>query len=237
MPSPPPDSSPSGNPAPLIEVFTLGPFETNTLLVRIPGVRSDGGQAASPTPGLCWVVDPSFDPDPLLDRLRGLNLRPAAVVLTHAHVDHIAGVADVLRAYPGTPVWIHPAEAGWLNDPLLNLSEMMGMPVTAPGPHRLLNDGEVLELGATPWSVLHTPGHSPGGITLHHAASAQAISGDLIMAGSIGRYDFPGADGHTLARSIRERIYTLPEGTRLYPGHGPTTTVGRERRTNPFVRP
>jgi glyoxylase-like metal-dependent hydrolase (beta-lactamase superfamily II) len=235
MPSPPQDPPPeSREPKPDIEVFTLGPFETNTLLVRPPA----GPQGMDPAgPGLCWVVDPSFGPAPVLRRMAELNVRPAAVVLTHAHVDHIAGVADVLRAYPGTPVWVHGAEAGWLNDPLLNLSAMMGMPVTAPGPHRLLADGDTLELGSTRWRVVHTPGHSPGGVVFYHAESGQALSGDAIFAGSIGRTDFPGSDPEELERSIRTRIYTLPDGTRLYPGHGPPTTVGREKRSNPFVRP
>ena len=232
MPSPPPDPPPTTRePKPEIEVFTLGPFETNTLLVRPPA----GGDQA--TPGLCWVVDPSFGPAPVLRRMAELNVRPAAVVLTHAHIDHIAGIADVLRAYPGTPVWLHAAESDWLGDPLLNLSAMMGMPVTAPGPHRLLADDEILELGPTRWRILHTPGHSPGGIVLHHAESGQAVSGDAIFAGSIGRTDFPGSDFATLERAIRTRIYTLPDETRLYPGHGPPTAVGREKRSNPFVRP
>lgn len=236
MPSPPPEPPEAPHePKPEIEIFTLGPFETNTLLVRPPAPAA----AAEPSsgPGFCWVVDPSFGPAPVLRRMAQLNLRPAAVVLTHAHVDHIAGVADILRAYPGTPVWVHAAEAEWLGDPLLNLSAMSGLSITAPGPHRLLAENEVLELGPTRWRVLHTPGHSPGGITLHHAESAQAICGDAIFAGSIGRTDFPGSDSATLERSIRTRIYTLPDQTRLYPGHGPPTTVGREKRSNPFVRP
>lgn len=232
-PPPPGPSAHPQEPTPEVESFPLGPFETNTLLIRLPGGAAEGPRAA---PGLCWVVDPSFQPAPVLQRMRKLNLRPAAVVLTHAHVDHIAGVDDILREFPGTPVWVHSDEAQWLSDPVLNLSEWSGVPVTAPGPHRLLSDGEVLELGPTRWRVIHTPGHSPGGITLYHAPSGQAISGDALFAGSIGRTDFPGSDFDTLERSIRERLYTLPDATRLYPGHGPTTTVGRERRSNPFVR-
>jgi glyoxylase-like metal-dependent hydrolase (beta-lactamase superfamily II) len=110
------------------------------------------------------------------------------------------------------------------------------MPVSAPGPDRLLRDGDVLRLGELDWRVLHTPGHSPGSITLHQPHLGVAIVGDALFAGSIGRTDFPGSDFDTLARSIRERLYTLPGSTRVLPGHGEPTTIARERAGNPFVR-
>lgn len=210
-----------------IECFTLGPFATNCYVVDI------GGPA-------CWIVDASFEPGELIEHVRERGLRPQAVVLTHAHVDHIAGVAEVRRAFPGTPVWIHGAEREWLNDPVLNLSAMMGMPVTSPGPDRELAEGEILKLGGagaeSTWKVIHTPGHSPGGITLWCEAEGLAIVGDSLFEGSIGRTDFPGSDHGTLMRSIREKLYVLPEATRVYPGHGGETTIGRERKSNPFVR-
>src|SRR5262245_7916707 len=129
--------------APVVECFTLGPYETNCYLVR----TQDG--AAS------WIVDAGFEPAPLIDRARTLRVVPSALVLTHAHLDHIAGVRDVLRAFPRTPVWIHEAEKEWLSDPELNLSIYAGIPVTAPGPDRTLTDGDTLELGPTHWRVLH----------------------------------------------------------------------------------
>ncbi len=209
-----------------IETFTLGPFETNCSLVV-----SDGE---------LWVVDASFDPQEMIERVRELGLLPKAIVLTHAHVDHIAGVADVRRAFPGTPVLIHGAEREWLSDPVLNLSAMMGQSITAPGPDGVLTDGQELELGSTRWKVLHTPGHSPGGVALYCAESGgttpMLIGGDALFAGSVGRTDFPGSDHDTLVSSIRTRLYTLPDQTIVYPGHGPTTTIGREKRTNPYVR-
>mgnify|MGYP001261761441 CR=1 FL=1 len=210
--------------SPTIETFTLGPWATNCYLIHEPG-RSD-----------CWVADASFEPEPLIARIRTLGLKPAALVLTHAHLDHIAGVAQVLSAFPGTPVWIHEAERAWLNDPEINLSAMIGMPVTAPGPDRVLTHGEVLDLCGHEWEVRHTPGHSPGGIALVHHASRRAITGDALFAGSIGRTDFPNSDFETLAGSIRTRLYTLPDDTIVLPGHGPATTTGREKRSNPFVR-
>lgn len=226
---------------PEVECVTLGPFETNCYVVSIPG---DAARA-------CWIVDASFEPEELIALIRGKGLRPVALVLTHAHVDHIAGIGEVRAAFPGLPILLHEAEREWLGDPVLNLSAMMAMDVTAPGPDRLLADGDRLELAGTTWDVLHTPGHSPGGITLHHAGwhgspsregshgsenRATALVGDTLFNGSIGRFDFPGSDEETLVRSIRDRLYALPDQTRVFPGHGPPTTIGREKRSNPFVR-
>lgn len=204
--------------------FALGPFETNCYVVAADGSAD------------CWIVDASFEPEPMIEHVGEAGLAPAALVLTHAHVDHIAGVSAVLAAFPGLPVWMHPAEAAWLNSPMLNLSEAMGAPVTAPGPDAPLEHGQRISLAGTSWTILHTPGHSPGGITLHCEAAGLAIVGDALFAGSIGRTDFPGSDFDTLAASIRDRLYTMPDETRVLPGHGPETTIGREKRSNPFVR-
>ncbi|MBL8999667.1 MAG: MBL fold metallo-hydrolase [Phycisphaerae bacterium] len=214
--------TPPGAESPIIDTFTLGPYATNCYLVRV------GGEA--------WIIDASFDPDPIIDRLRRLGIKPQALILTHAHIDHIAGVRDLLHAFPGTPLWIHEAEKDWLLDPELNLSAFAGLPITTPPAERLLRDGDDLMLGATSWRVLHTPGHSPGGITLHHEPSRTAFVGDALFAGSIGRTDFPGCSFEQLERSIRSKLYTLPEQTTIYPGHGETSTIGEERRDNPFVR-
>jgi hydroxyacylglutathione hydrolase len=212
-------------PAPLlIDTFTLGPWETNCYVVRVGG------------PHDCWIIDAGFEPGAMIARVRGLGLRPAALILTHAHLDHIAGVREVLAAFPGTPVMIHEAEREWLVDPELNLSAAIGMPVTAPAPDALLRDGQVLELDGLSWRVLHTPGHSPGGVSLVNAEHATALVGDALFAGSVGRTDFPGSSPEVLARSIREKLYVLPDATRVLPGHGPATTIGREKATNPFVR-
>lgn len=207
-----------------IEVFSPGPYATNCAIVRAAGHSG------------CWIVDAGFEPRGMIDRVRELGLTPEAVVLTHAHVDHIAGVREVVKSFPKLAVWIHEAEREWLGDPELNLSVFTGKPVTAPGPDRLLHDGEELGLGTTRWRVLHTPGHSPGGVTLYCAEAKLAMVGDALFAGSVGRTDFPGCSMEQLAESIRGKLYTLPEETKVYPGHGPTTTVGREKKTNPFVR-
>lgn len=214
---------------PIIETFTLGPWATNCYLVH-------GGPGTPGTSAKCWVADVSFEPDELIDRVRELGLEPEAVVLTHAHVDHIAGVAEFIRAFPGTPVWIHEAEQRWLSDPMLNLSAAAGVPVTSPGPDRLLHHGDRLSLAGETWEVRHTPGHSPGSIALIHAKSHRAITGDALFAGSVGRTDFPGCDPRVLEQSIRTQLYTLGDDLTFYPGHGPTSTIGRERRTNPYVQ-
>lgn len=210
---------------PLVKGVALGPFETNCYIVRFPD---------SPD---CWIVDAGFEPEELIDEVRSEQLQPQALILTHAHCDHMAGVSEVRSAFPKLPIWMHAAEADWLNDPLLNLSMMIGIPVTAPRPDRLLADGDELTLAGRHWRVLHTPGHSPGGISLYYAASGVLISGDPLLAGSIGRTDFPGSDHQQLLSSIRTKLYTLPDDTKVYSGHGPTTTIGREKRSNPFARP
>lgn len=208
---------------PKIQSFVLGPFETNCYLVTVEGSEE------------CWIIDAGFDPGALIDAVRASGKKPAALILTHAHVDHIAGVGEVLEAFGSVPVLIHEAEREWLSSPQLNMSTMMGAPVTAPGPDRTIEEGQTLELGGSSWLVLHTPGHSPGGITLYNAAGGVAIVGDSLFNGSIGRTDFPNCDFETLAQSIRLKLYALPDETRVFPGHGPDTTIGHEKRSNPFV--
>lgn len=210
--------------SPTIRVFTLGPFETNCYVVSFDG---------SPA---CWIVDAGFDPGEMIEHVTSAGLRPEAVVLTHAHADHIAGLEKVRGAYPGVPVLIHAAEREFLTDPVLNLSAGMGLPIRCRAPDRLLEGEQELELSGRSWRVLHTPGHSPGGIALVHDESGTALVGDTLFKGSIGRTDFPTSDHEALERSIRERLYRLPDTTKVYPGHGPVTTIGAEKRGNPYVR-
>lgn len=213
-----------------VESLTLGPFATNCYVLWPEAWTGPG-------PAPCWVVDASFESQRLVRAVERRGLRPELIVLTHAHVDHIAGVDTLRHAWPGVPVAMHEAERDWLTDPVLNLSALGGVEVAASrGPDRFLVDGQSLTLGPTRWSVLHTPGHSPGGLTLWSEPAALALVGDTLFAGSVGRTDFPGSDAAVLARSIRERLYTLPGATRVLPGHGPETTIARERASNPFVR-
>lgn len=212
---------------PQIEGFALGPFGTNCYLVH----TGHGGEG--------WVVDASYGPEELIDRARALELKITAVIITHAHGDHIAGLADVRNAFPGVPVLAHEAEATWFGNPTLNLSAGFGPPVTTPGADRLLKGGETLTLGRWAWKTLHTPGHSPGMIALHCpecAPGGAVIVGDTLFAGSIGRYDYPTSDEQALFRSLRDVLLKLPDDTRVLPGHGPATTIGREKKFNPFLR-
>ncbi len=188
--------------------------------------------------GACWLVDPGLPPATrqMLDHVAARGLRPEAVMLTHAHSDHIAGVPEVLEAHPDLPVWLATAEWSYLEDPMNNLSAMIGLALSFSVP-RLedLAPGKELTLGSTTWSVIDTGGHSPGGRTLYCPGEGVAIVGDSLFSGGIGRYDFPHSDGRLLLANIREHLLTLPDETRVFCGHGPDTTIGQERRYNPYV--
>jgi glyoxylase-like metal-dependent hydrolase (beta-lactamase superfamily II) len=172
------------------------------------------------------VIDPGDEAKRILARLEQTGARAIAIVLTHAHGDHI-GAAGEVKEKTGAPILVHPEEADWLTDANLNLSALLGMPVVAPPADRFLNEGDELQ-------VLHTPGHSPGGLALYREGIL--FSGDLIFFESVGRTDLPGGDLLTLESMIAQKVLTLSDDTQVYPGHGDTTTVGHERLYNPFLR-
>lgn len=210
---------------PTITTFSPGPYATNCYVVE------SGNHAI--------IIDAGFEPEDMIDFVKSrlaAGVLLDALVLTHAHVDHIAGVTDVRRAFKGVPVLIHEAEKDWLSDARLNLSMFSGLPISGPGPDRLLHHNDTLDVGDCSFQILHTPGHSPGSVTLYDQANKVAFVGDALFAGSIGRTDFPGCSMEQLTASITKRLYTLPDDTRVLPGHGPGTTIGREARSNPFVR-
>jgi glyoxylase-like metal-dependent hydrolase (beta-lactamase superfamily II) len=165
------------------------------------------------------------------------DLTPEAIVLTHAHGDHIAGVDDVRARHIDLPVYLAREEWGMLSDPRQNLSAHFGAGVTAGVTDpRDLAHGDRLELDGVTWDVLDTSGHSPGGRTLYCRTLGVAIVGDAIFAGSVGRVDFPHSDGQRLLRNLHAHVLTLPDETTLIPGHGPSTTVAEERAGNPYLR-
>ena len=214
------------NPSPLsVRCFTLGPFATNCYVLWREGSKG------------CWIIDASFDPDTLIRGVEREGLTPTQLILTHAHCDHIAGVHEILRRWPGIPVLLHEAEKDYPGDPNQNLSAPYGLAIIVRGPDRLLTASETLDLDGLTFRILHTPGHSPGGITLFEPTSGTAFVGDTLFAGSIGRFDYPPSDGRALLRSIREQLLTLPPDTRVLPGHGPETSIGVERDSNPFLQP
>jgi hydroxyacylglutathione hydrolase len=185
-----------------------------------------------------WIIDPSFPPqvNHLLGYVADRNIRIERVILTHGHLDHIAGVDAVLQAHPLAHIAIAHAEHGALASADENLSEHVGMPMTLQSrPDEDLPPGAELSLGALTWRVLDVSGHSPAGRAVYCSQAGIVLTGDALFSGSIGRTDFPGADHHRLLNNIRRNLYTLPPETVVYSGHGPATTIGNERKSNPFV--
>jgi glyoxylase-like metal-dependent hydrolase (beta-lactamase superfamily II) len=178
------------------------------------------------------LVDPGEEADLFLRRLASEELALRAVWLTHAHLDHILGVAEVVER-TGVPVSLHPADRS-LYDGAVSQGAWLGVRADRPPPpEHELAAGDTLELGSLRFEVRHVPGHSPGSVAF--VGHGIALVGDALFAGSVGRVDLPGGDGETLLASIREQLMTLPDATLVYAGHGPDTTIGRERSANPFV--
>ena len=207
-----------------IATFTLGDYQTNCYVVSDEASKD------------CWLVDTGQGPGDMIAHVQDAGLNPQAVVLTHAHVDHIAGLAEVLEAFPGLEVMIHEDEWGFPEDATKNLSVFLTTPVEAPPATRKLVHGEKLTLGGLTFEVRHTPGHSPGGISLVEHDARVALVGDALFAGAIGRFDFPTSDGRALIAGIHRELMTLPDEVRVLSGHGPETTVGTERASNPYLR-
>lgn len=220
----------------LVVGFPAGPFGTNCFLVATgPGSE-------------CVVIDPGMDAMPgIQDAVREHKLRPAAVLLTHGHLDHTWSVYPVCSGY-GIAGYIHPDDAGQLSDPLSGVSSQMamalqhmagdGMPRMEPDEVRPLTDGGVLDLVGLQLRVQHGPGHTPGSVSFHGSTEQAPLmfSGDLLFEGSIGRTDLPGGDHTAMLQSLSQVVLPLADETVVLPGHGGQTTIGRERATNPYLR-
>lgn len=190
--------------------------------------------------GLAAVVDAPPDGSGVLDLLARYDLTPAALLITHGHVDHVGG-AGRLTASGGTVAYIHPDDDFLTRDPEAQLRALFGEDNIPPGDYappahyQPLRDGLSLDVAGIRFEVLHTPGHTPGHCCFHLPAEGVLFSGDHLFAGSIGRTDLPGGDYQTLLDSMEARVLPLDDDTRVLPGHGPSTTIGRERLTNPFL--
>ncbi len=178
------------------------------------------------------IIDPGDEAERIIAETRRSGFAPRAVLLTHGHGDHIGAVAEVVGQL-GIPVYAGKGEEQLLNSAEANFSAQIGLPVTCPPCERLLDDGETVSFGDLTFTVLRTPGHSPGGVC--YISGRTLFCGDTLFCGSVGRSDFPGCSHQRLIDSITEKLLTLPDDTICYPGHGPTTTIGRERRDNPFL--
>src|SRR6202034_2870151 len=208
----------------ILETFPVGPLHCNCTIL--------GDEVTHEA----MVVDPGDNIPEILSRLQKHGLTLRQIVVTHAHIDHVGGAA-LLKKATGAPVFLNQQDldllsmmemqAGWLGVPT---------PEVAP-PDASAEDGLTIGLEALPAEVIHTPGHTPGSICLLFSAQNLLVAGDTLFAGSIGRTDLPGGDGQQILRSLRDRLLVLHDTTRVLPGHGPETTIGEERRSNPFLQP
>jgi glyoxylase-like metal-dependent hydrolase (beta-lactamase superfamily II) len=209
-----------------IQIFEFNPFRENTYVV------SDESRE-------CLIIDPgcqeTYEQEQLLEHLEKNNLKPVKMVNTHCHIDHILGTAFLHDRFQ-LPFLMHPLEK-----PLLKASmaqgEFFGLEVqTPPEPTAFLEEGDKVAFGSSEFEIIHIPGHSPGGIVLLNREEQCLFSGDVLFQGSIGRTDLPGGDYDSLVGSIGDKLLTLDPAIRVYPGHGPDTTIGTEKQTNPFFQ-
>jgi glyoxylase-like metal-dependent hydrolase (beta-lactamase superfamily II) len=201
------------------------PFDENTYIAHLSG-RDD-----------CIVVDPGLDPEAIVDYLTERKLTPAAILCTHGHSDHIAGNAVLKHRWPQCPLLIGAGDAQKLVDPELNLSAPFGFSIVSPPADRTLREGDRYAAAGLEFSVFETPGHSIGHVVFlsKQVEPWRVFGGDVLFQGGIGRTDFPDGSFEELRRAIHEKLFTLPDDTIVLPGHGPETTIGREKRSNPFV--
>jgi glyoxylase-like metal-dependent hydrolase (beta-lactamase superfamily II) len=208
-----------------IKIFEINPFQENTYIIA-----DEFGE--------CTIIDPGFyhqSERRLLDSfLDEKGWKPTQIIQTHAHLDHVFGCKYVAETY-GIGLYLHKAELPVLQA-ATQVASMYGVACEdPPKPAGFLEEGDKISMGGKEWDIFFTPGHSPGGICFYQPEEQILICGDVLFAGSIGRTDLPGGDFNTLISSIKNKLLTLPDEVKAYPGHGPYTTIGRERLSNPFL--
>lgn len=215
-------------------MISLKCFHFNALQTNCYVFGPEGGSS-------CIIVDPGMatvaEQEQLPAFLSGRGLTPAAILLTHGHFDHIFGVASLLRAYPGLPVYLHPMEKKNVRIAPTYASYIEGCDIENTFETVDLSHGQQLTLAGLRIEVIATPGHAPGGVCFYLPDNGLLLSGDTLFAGSIGRSDLPGGDYDALIQSVMDRLMGLPGDTDVLPGHGPATSIGREAMTNPFLQP
>ena len=205
----------------IVETLPVGPIQTNCYLVGCEQTR----QAV--------LIDPGWDAELLLQSAKALGLTIKLILITHAHFDHIGAVADVVDA-TGARVALHPLDLDWLR--LNGGADVFGFEIrSVPTPAIELAHGQRIEVGTLSFETRHVPGHTPGHVVFVEARQRAVFVGDVLFQGGIGRTDLPSGDYGTLINSIRTQLLTLPDDTKVYAGHGPPTTIGIERETNPFL--
>jgi hydroxyacylglutathione hydrolase len=205
-----------------IETVVVGPFFVNCYLYW----DEQSGEGV--------IIDPGAEEAGIIEEIGKAGMRPRAILLTHGHGDHIAAVGAVKDHYE-IPLYVGQGEEELLKNPDANVSAMFDTPIVAPDPDRLVQDEDLIVIGALAFRVLSTPGHSPAGVCYLDEKAGVLFCGDSLFAGSIGRTDLPGSSHERLIESIQKKILPLPDEVVCYPGHGPRTTVGAERTSNPFL--
>ncbi len=205
-----------------VKKFLAGPLGTNCYLA----VNDDTKEAV--------IIDPAGLPERLAECVEHEGIQLQAVLLTHAHFDHIMGIDAVITKYGRMPVYVQQEDLRMLEDASLNMSGEYGRPYSF-SEGQGVPDGQMLSLAGFEFKVIHTPGHTPGGACFYVEAEEVLFSGDTLFQQSVGRTDFPGGNAAELVRSVREKLFILPENTHVYPGHMGTTAIGREKEYNPFV--
>lgn len=203
-----------------IEMIMTGPIQENCYVVMDEETHD------------AVIVDPGEDAPRIVEAIERMGAKPIAIINTHCHFDHVGAVSALQKKY-NIPFYIHPEDKAMLEHAAASASNF-GLTIEQPKVDRFIREGETFKVGSSTLEVRFTPGHCPGHIIL--IGDGFALVGDVLFAGSVGRTDFPGTSWPVLAHSIKTQLLTLPDDTVVFPGHGPSTTIGRERRTNPFLQ-